>query len=643
MIGAVALVTGSAVFIEAEKREAGNGDDKDKDKKLPSFEMTAYTGGKMDVAGWWLPLVIKLSGINFGKKSRPILLNHDHDKIVGHTSEMGVTDGQVSVKGLISGTGEAAREVLGSGANGFPWQASVGVQAKEVVRVEAGSTAKVNGMEFEGPLFVIQKSAMREVSFVPLGADDDTEATVAAGAPRESADEQEDLNMATVPEVVATAASAEALNSGINAVEAIRSEHARIAAINAACVTAPEIATQAIKEGWTSEKAELHALKARTVRKDQDTGVGNPATAEVRGAELGAMKASVLTGHVAENVLLASFGEEAMEAARRFRRMGLRELAAVCCGIDGISVARPGCSEAEWARAAFSSTSFTDLLNDSANKTLLAAYNAVPSVARLVAKALSASDFKVHKGLRLTGDLLMKKVENGGEIQHGTLGEGSYSYSLDTYGRMIGLTRQDLINDDLGAFTQLPQMFGRGAALAVEQAFWTLALANTGTFFGSGNANYISGATTALSIDGLSEAVQALEEQVDADGNPVAVMGKYLVVPPALKATAQQLYVSANIIAGTATAKQGAVNVHAGLYEPLSTPYLKSKAKEWYVLGDPADVACFGIAWLNGVQEPVVEEVAVSGEYLGRCWRGYIDFGVCQVDHRGGVKSKGEA
>jgi phage major head subunit gpT-like protein len=237
----------------------------------------------------------------------------------------------------------------------------------------------------------------------------------------------------------------------------------------------------------------------------------------------------------------------------------------------------------------------------------------------------------------------MKKVDNGGEITHGTLGDDTYSYSVDTYGRMIGLTRQDMINDDLGAFMQLPQMFGRGAALAVEQAFWTLVIANTGSFFAAGNGNYIDGATTNLSITGLTLGEQKLEEQTDSDGNPVLVRGRYLVIPPALTGIAQQLFTSTAIIAGTATAAQGNANIHAGKYEPLSTPYLKAAAKAWYLFGDPMDVAAFGIAWLNGVETPTVEEVAVSGEYLGRAWRGYIDFGVCQLDKRGAVKSKGEA
>ena len=62
---------------------------------------------------------------------------------------------------------------------------------------------------------------------------------------------------------------------------------------------------------------------------------------------------------------------------------------------------------------------------------MLAAYDAVPSVARVIARSLSTADFKINKGVRLTGDLVMKKVDAGGEITHGSLGDDSYSYSVD--------------------------------------------------------------------------------------------------------------------------------------------------------------------------------------------------------------------
>lgn len=654
----LAVRSGEAVeFVEAK-------DDEDK-KKQKRFKMAAYNGGLLELAGWYHPVVVDLDGLTFAKKSRPILLGHDPKRIVGHSDFVEAKDGRLRVEGVVSDATEAGREVSALSLEGFPWQASIGAKAVKVVRKEEGEKVTVNGQEFEGPLLVVRKSTLNEVSFVPLGADDSTSATVAASAAGvvtieaeekkmpKTKKEQETVEAEGTPETEQEApsveteaeAEAEATTKPDAIVKAMRQESARISAITAACKNAPEIAAQAVKEGWSPEKAELHAIKVEKTRQEQDSGISSPAvvTGEGQKPDLAAMKASMqILGRVNEADVEKDLGRKAVEASRKFRRLGLREMISCAAALDGVAL-KPGMSEKDWVRAAFSSISVSELLSDSANKSMLAAYSAVPSAARILAKSLTASDFKTHKGIRLTGDLLFKKVENGGEITHGTLGEDTFTYSVDTFGRLIGLTRQDLKNDDLGAFLQLPQLFGRGAALAVEKAFWVLVLANTGSFFSGGNANYQSGAATALSIDSLSAAEQLLAEMVDANGDPILVSGKYLVVPPALAATAQQIFVSTNLIDGTATAKQGQVNIHAGKYVPVSSPYLKSAAKAWYLWGDPADVAPFGIAWLDGVQAPVVEEVEVGPEYLGRAWRGYIDFGVCQIDKRGAVKSKGEA
>ena len=641
---------------------------------LKRFSMVAYTGGAMALGGWPYPVVVNLDGLTVTKKPRPILRDHDAGRVVGHTEAVEVAGGKLRAEGVISGTGADAREITDSAANGFPWQASIGARAVKVKMLEEGQTAQVNGKEISGPAYIVQKSALGEISFVALGADDNTSATVAAGAAGcdfveaeisamekgdamlsewlkakgfdlEKLTEQQKTSLQAQYDAEQVKAAAPAAPVAGVTLEQVRAESARIAAIQAACASQPEIAGKAISEGWSVEKAELHALKATSTRNAQDSKVGSPAVI-VGKADVDAdtLKAAVCMGaKVPEKQLLAAYGEKACNAAGKYRRAGIRALMATSMQIDGARVPALTASAEEWARAAFSSATFTDLLSDSANKVLLAAYNAVPSVARVIARSLSTADFKINKGVRLTGDLVMKKVDAGGEITHGSLGDDSYSYSVDTFGRMIGLTRQDIINDDLGAFMQLPQMFGRGAALAIEQAFWTLVIANTGSFFSGANGNYIATATSNLSIAGLTEGEKALEEQTDQDGNPVLVRGRYLVVPPALTGTAQQLYTSTAIIAGTATAAQGNANIHAGKYEPLSTPYLKAAAKVWYLFGDPSDVAAFGIAYLNGVETPTIEEVTPSAEYLGRAWRGYVDFGVCQIDKRGALKSKGEA
>ncbi len=127
-------------------------------------------------------MVVDLAGLRVPKKSRPILKDHNPGQIVGHTDEIAVAEQSLEVNGVISGTGPAAQEIIATSENGFPWQSSIGTTAEKVVFITDGKTATANGREFTGPVYIARKSVLGEVSFVALGADDDTFARVAAEA-----------------------------------------------------------------------------------------------------------------------------------------------------------------------------------------------------------------------------------------------------------------------------------------------------------------------------------------------------------------------------------------------------------------------------------------------------------------------------
>jgi hypothetical protein len=252
----------------------------------------------------------------------------------------------------------------------------------------------------------------------------------------------------------------------------------------------------------------------------------------------------------------------------------------------------------------------------------------------------------------LTGDVTFQKTGPQGQIKHGSLADASYPYRIYTYARMMAIDRTTIINDDLQALDTIPRMMGRGSALAIEEEFWTLVLANTGSFFGVGNKNLISGAGSALAAAGLGSAVQKFLEQKDQDGKPIGVVPRFLVVPPALKVTGDELYTTRTFNVGggnTNTADRvNSANSFYGLYEPLVAPWIGSEGgltgvsdTHYYLFGDPRDVAAFGIAYLDGIEQPTIEQVEQPANVLGVAMRGYLDFGVCQIDHRGAVRSAG--
>jgi len=71
-----------------------------------------------------------------------------------------------------------------------------------------------------------------------------------------------------------------------------------------------------------------------------------------------------------------------------------------------------------------------------------------------------------------------------------------------------------------------------------------------GAFFsvrGAGNKNFVSGADTALGIDGLTKGEVAFMDLVDSDGKPTGVMPSIMLVPTALSAMGTQLYESVEL------------------------------------------------------------------------------------------------
>ena len=179
-------------WIEAAAGEAGSvGEGKSDAAALRRFSMTAYTGGAMDLPGWAHPVVVDLAGLNVSAKSRPILKDHNRSLIVGHTDSIGVQGSRLVVSGVISGAGPVAREIVDSSRNGFPWQASLGAASRQTEFVAKGRTASANGRTFEGPVYIARQAVLGEVSFVALGADDNTSASVAAA--RAGSDKEFDM------------------------------------------------------------------------------------------------------------------------------------------------------------------------------------------------------------------------------------------------------------------------------------------------------------------------------------------------------------------------------------------------------------------------------------------------------------------
>ena len=141
------------------------------------FEMRAYTGAPVEI-GIWGKVIFDLDGMRLGRQRKPILLQHDPGQIVGYATEVERDEKGIRMAGRMSAKTDAARQVVDLADEGFPWQASVGLQVAEARYVASDESAvTVNGHAFKGG-YLIQKSYLRESSFVPVGADDGSSGAV---------------------------------------------------------------------------------------------------------------------------------------------------------------------------------------------------------------------------------------------------------------------------------------------------------------------------------------------------------------------------------------------------------------------------------------------------------------------------------
>ncbi len=156
--------------------EAGEG------RKLPTFRGVGYTGAEMRPSGYFGKVIVDLAGVIIPSQTRPVLRQHDHEAIVGHTTDVKITKRGIEVAGVLSGERHHVESVTVPARGGFPWQMSIGANPERTEWLEAGETATVNDREVTGPMTISRQTTLGEFSFVPLGADGNTSATISAAA-----------------------------------------------------------------------------------------------------------------------------------------------------------------------------------------------------------------------------------------------------------------------------------------------------------------------------------------------------------------------------------------------------------------------------------------------------------------------------
>lgn len=327
------------------------------------------------------------------------------------------------------------------------------------------------------------------------------------------------------------------------------------------------------------------------------------------------------------------------DGARQYAGLNMIDMARECLEAQGSKTR--GLDRMQIASRAFEGTSdLPNIMANVANKSLRAAYEAAPRTFTAWARQASAPDFKTMTRVVMSDAPALESVTENGEFKRGVVTDGKETYQLATVGKIIGLTRQALINDDLSAFTRIPAMFATAAANYESDTVYGIltgnaALADGVALFHANHAN-LTGTGTAISVTSFGVARTMMRKQKTIKNVVMNLRPRYLIVPAALETIAAQ-YVSSQFVAN----QSNLINPFAGAFEIISEARLDdNSATAWYLAADPSAIDTVEYCYLEG-QNGVYIETRQGFDVDGMEIKARLDFAAKAIDYRGLYKNNG--
>lgn len=337
---------------------------------------------------------------------------------------------------------------------------------------------------------------------------------------------------------------------------------------------------------------------------------------------------------------------------RQYRGMSLLEMGreflesnnVACRGLDRMALATRMLT---FRAPGFHTTAdFPSLFANVANKRLRAAYDENPGTYTMWARrAPNAPDFKNISVVQLSGAPDLLQTNEHGEFKYGTMQDGAEAYAVLTYGRIVALTRQAIVNDDLRGFDRLVGAFGNSARrlenrLVYAQLTANAALSDGTALFHANHGNLGTGAGSALQFSALSAGRTAMRLQKGLQGEELNIAPGQLIVPAALEQTAYQLTSSQYTPALKSEINEFRQGGRTAL-EPIVEPLLDaSSATAWYLSASNSQIDTVEYAYLDGAEGPVIE-TEMGFDVDGVSYKCRLDFAAKAIDFRGLYKANG--
>ncbi len=241
-------------------------------------------------------------------------------------------------------------------------------------------------------------------------------------------------------------------------------------------------------------------------------------------------------------------------------------------------------------RGGFSTLNLPVILGDTMHRSLLASYTEYPTQWPKFAKRTTHRDFREITRAQLGEVDNVEEIGEGGEYKYANVGERAEKYRLAKYGRIFGLTLEQMINDDLHAFSEIPVKLGQTARRLEDVLVFLVltenaAMADGVVIFHANHGNF--GSAAAISVESLNTAKIAFRKQTGVDGKTfINIIPKVLIIPVELEGIAQTLLSSEFDPADTNAKK---ANIWKGKLELCTHPLLSaSSTAAWYLSAAPS-------------------------------------------------------
>ena len=590
---------------------------------------------------------IRLDRINGGA---PVLDSHstyDLENQLGVVEEAYLEDGVLRAKLKLS-TRESIKDIVSDIKNGIIRNISVGYRVYRFEQLEGG--------EETIPTYLATDWEPCEISFVTVPADHNS-------GVRSETKENENLVIIQTRGTDTPTANLE-IKTTKNAMEgdnnnpvvdtaevtrqAVKAEKTRQAEINNLVrmhKLGEEFASKFIENDNTIDEVRAAVLdelaKATPETRSENTKLGTDRGVEHKKR---AIEAALLRKSGSPEVL-KEYTEDEQKAANAMGTRSMLQLGTECLEMRGVDTKNMSKSQIATRAITQTSSDFPVLLENVLNKTLLSNYELAADTWRRFCGVGNLTDFRAHKLYKLGQFGALEEVVEGAEYQYDAIPDGeSESITAKTYGKLINLSRQAMINDDLSALIRTAQSIGMSAALTIEEAVYALLGLNSGlgptmsdgdTLFHANHSNVGTG--LAISVAALEAERVLMATQKDPNNKRfLNLRPSSLVLPIGLEGSANVINSSQYDNDGTKFQKPNIVN---GLYSDIvGTPYLTGTRR--YSFANASIAPAIMVGFLDGMQTPYLE-MEDSFNQDGTNWKCRLDFGVAAVDYRGATTDAG--